>query len=92
MAARVKPGSLGAPGQDGEPPGHGRRLMGVAAEGQCLAAGLVPPPHDHGRQRHGRVGLQCPAGAGQGGQDGAVLVLERGGVEGPARCGQCRSG
>jgi hypothetical protein len=60
--------------------------MGVAAEDQRVAASLVPPPQDHRWQRHGGVGLQRPAGAGQRGQDGAVLVLEEDRIEGAWRC------
>ena len=48
MAAGVKARGLGGRCHAGEAPGDGRRVVGVTAEYQSLAAGLVPPPHDHG--------------------------------------------
>src|SRR6266571_2398173 len=87
MAARMKARRLGDGGQVGEAPGDGRGPMGVAAEDHRVAARLVPPPHDHGRERHHGVDLQGPAGPGQRGQHGPVLVLEHGRIErvGPLR-------
>ena len=66
----------------GEAPGDDRWPVGVAAEDQRFTAGFIPPPHDHGRQRHPGVDLKGPAGPGQRTEHGAVLVLEFGGIEG----------
>src|SRR6266571_781994 len=87
MAARMKARRLGDGGQVGEAPGDGRGPVGVAAEDHGVAARLVPPPHDHARERHHGVDLQGPAGPGQRGQHGPVLVLEHGRIErvGPLR-------
>ena len=71
---RGRRGVSEAAGDDGWP-------VRVAAEHQCFTAGFVPPPHDHGRQRHPGVDLKGPAGPGERAQHGAVLVLESGGIE-----------
>src|SRR6266480_2731383 len=64
-----------------EAAGDDRGPMRVAAEDQRFTTGFVPPPHDHSWQRHPGVDLKGPAGPGQRGQYGAVLVLESGGIE-----------
>jgi hypothetical protein len=50
--------------------------MGVAGEGDRLAALLPPPLQDAGVQRHPGVDLEGLARVGQGPQDVSVLILE----------------
>src|SRR5579875_2781657 len=62
-------------------PGDDRWFMGVASENDGIAARLIPPAHDHGRERHLGVHLKGAAGTRQHTKHGTVLILIRRSIE-----------
>jgi hypothetical protein len=66
----------------GEAGGQGAWVVGVAGEGNGLAAFLPPSGEDLGMQRHPGIDFEDLPGVGQGPQQVPVLILELARVEG----------
>lgn len=66
MVAGAKPVRFDHGRRVGEAVGEGGGVVGVAAEGDRLAAFVVPPAHDVGMQRHAGVDFECASGLGEG--------------------------
>src|SRR5260221_8440760 len=75
VAPGAEAGGLGHRRRAGEVPRHDPWPVRVAAEGELLATGLVPPAHDHrGKGYHG-VELKRAPRTGQRAQHGTAFVL-----------------